>query len=759
MQDASILPPNNPPSRAAATLSLDHKRQVIYSSLLRFSAETVPLREAALDHVVLGALIGSSLEKPFKIGQVQSNLSFGDTSPQIREDVVRQALGRLVEQEKVVEHHGLARKSFYLNQKGTDELSRMIGSSQNMFDAVLETLLQHTQSLFTYEQGCVVCRKFIFECFSRFGRNLARTVTGNLNREELIQAADLGGAFRAAIQGAALSPTAVESLRARCTAFLKSNAPQDVQLKFHLSQGYYFAQLLGFEDKGFNPLSKEAFCNSTFYLDTNVLLAGTLAWQTPESLFDEVVTIAKQLGISLKVTRATLNEAGHVITEKERELTRIFGTLPTLLIMKSEDEFIHAFTLARGRNTALTLPEFFASLHALEHELSARWGIELDDRTEHDILQGRNFDRVRDLFDAKAEKYRAFKKSENVLLHDVAHYALVQDARKVNPKTWFLTRDRTLMEAASELAVKTQPFSFLLLGFLHSISPFLTSKNSSLTFVELLSAFITQEIIPTHALFSTSELAIMAEFHDEVMSTPAEQLELAFDYIKSRVLEGKQYKVADIPRVSLELRKFLAKPKEEQIRALQAERERLEAERLQAEQKATASQSEAEAHKHVSASLHAELAALRASHSEMEGKLGSLLAMEEKRSNAWRFWSMIFGLAIGTAGFCLSARLANLLSGPLSLTTASGRGWVDLALRVAGAIAFVTPSYIYLVKRKLSGELTTVFLGLVVATCLYASHIFRKEAISEWADSIGFATPIVIVLLAWALHKRRSQKR
>src|SRR5260370_2477721 len=67
----------------------------------------------------------------------------------------------------------------------------------------------------------------------------------------------------------------------------------------------------------------------------------------------------------------------------------------------------------------------------------------------------------------------------------------------------------------------------------------------------------------------------MAEYHQDVMATPTDQVLRAFDYVKLKTLQGRPYRRADIPEVSLQLRKFLSSSREEQITALEMERARV----------------------------------------------------------------------------------------------------------------------------------------------------------------------------------------
>jgi hypothetical protein len=67
------------------------------------------------------------------------------------------------------------------------------------------------EHLVSYNIGAAICKKFIFECFARYGQIIARNVTGNISHETLMRSLDVSAAFDAAIAGRGLSHEAIES--------------------------------------------------------------------------------------------------------------------------------------------------------------------------------------------------------------------------------------------------------------------------------------------------------------------------------------------------------------------------------------------------------------------------------------------------------------------------------------------------------------------------------------------------------------------
>ena len=134
-------------------------------------------------------------------------------------------------------------------------------------------------------------------------------------------------------------------------------------------------------------------------------------------------------------------------------------------------------------------------------------------------------------------------------LHDVCHFALLtQDERRDGRKSWFLTRDKTLIRAAGDLGGGQLPFCFLFAGFLQSISPFLEAPDAQHSLVELFSAVLEGEIgdqnVSGESLFNLSELKNYFRISYRCakmgvspwIDSGTEHLVPAFDYVKNNIL-------------------------------------------------------------------------------------------------------------------------------------------------------------------------------------------------------------------------------
>ena len=554
-------------------MTTDEQRQILYAALLRYSPETGSLRERALDRFVLAALLGSSRSEPMTIEVVQQLTVLVPNSPGLRTDVIDDILARLTRSNRVDLVETSTGDRYFLTDLGRQHTDEAAESAAHLFRPVLDRMLRDTAGVFSPDVGEVVCRTFISECFARFGHQIAKAVTGDLEDDGSFGGADINGAFDAAIQDISLSEEAIRTLRARCNRFLRSMEPDDKDLRFRLAQSYYVVQLLELSPQDFNPLADDAFSGAVFFLDTNVVFDAVMS-EDSSRRFRELVRASGSLGIELQVTVATLDEAISVASLRVEAIEKIVDTLPEEFLARTNDDFILAFRAARAVQPNITPTEFLAPFEQLP-SLLRDLGIAIDDRHADEIAGAKDLAQECQIVSHAAEKHRGWPKNSAVSLHDVCHFFLVREQRQAGKKAWFLTRDHTLSHAAVQLAPGELPFCFPLVAFLQSVSPFLETPAARHSLVDVFSAVLDGEVADLSGshLFDITELRLISELHTDVLSLPKEELVPAFDYVKSNLLKGRPYRREDHTEVALELKKFLTSSARDKQEALLAELE------------------------------------------------------------------------------------------------------------------------------------------------------------------------------------------
>lgn len=734
-----------------SSLTIEEKRQALFAALLSHEKAALPLRERALKRVILGGMIGSSAETPFRIGKIQSNLSFGSEAVQIRTEIIQQTLEQLIREKKVEQTLVLTRRAYYLTPSANDDLNQVIKTSADLFDSVMRRQLTGTEHVIDFESGSAICREFICECMARFGHHLAMTVMGRAKREELTQIQAVQEAFKAAVVGKSISREARDELESVCISFLKSREPDDDRLKFYVTQGFYVAQLLGLENSKFNPLADSAFNGSVFYLDTNLLMLGLLAPNEQSSAIDELARIARLINFELRVASGTLVEAHQAASKRLQGLDRVVSELSTQVLINTNDQVVNGFLEALEDSPSLTPADFFknfATVESLTDVLSNKYGVTVDDRREQDVLEGRDLSEIAKIIQEEAEKTIGKPKPSPVLQHDLCLYCLVQDDRETKPKTWFMTVDHAMIAASTRLVTDgSYPFCYPLLSFLQSVSPFVSSPSEEHSLVNVFSTMLTSQMLPSENVFEMSELLVLADLKDDIQSTPPEQIVRAAASVKRNILHGKTLSASDAPNVLLEIRKNMVSSADMRQRQLQIDAERLAQEsqaekklRLDAEQETQRRQEEIE-RLNREGSQKAEQ--LKQANLQLEKQQRDNARKEQQRRFIW----MCLGLIVG---WILSIAKENLV---MTINQrwqflVSWKTYEETLCSITAMLLMILPSQAFIRKTDLAEnlKLAVICLFLTVAFILNNS-IFRAETWSAISSYIQIAALIAVFII------------
>ena len=714
-------------------MNTDEQRQILYAALLRHSPEAGSLRERALDRFVLVALLGSSESEPMTIQRIQELTVLAPKSPGLRTDVIDETLVRLVHAGRVDHVETSAGDSYFLTGLGRQHTDEATHSAAQLFRPVLDRMLRDTTGLFSEHDGENVCRTFISECFARFGHQIAKAVAGDLTDDESFGGADIEGAFQAAVQTVSLSVEAVQTLRARCNRFLHSMEPDDKDLKFRLAQSYYVVQLLELSPQDSNLLADDAFRGAVFYLDTNVVLDGVMSDDSVRR-FSEIVAASSTLGIELRVTRATIDEAIHVAARHMEDIEKVIAKVPEELLERTKDQFFWAYRDAKAKDSEMTPDEFMTRFQELP-EFLQELNITFENRDANEIVDGRDVSRECQIVNTAAEITRGHGKGDDVSLHDVCHFMLVQEERQGNPKAWFLTKDRTLSNAAAKLAPDELPFCFPLTALLHSVSPFLETSPIRNTFVDVFSAVLDGEVgdLTGRSLFDMTELRLISELHADVLSVPTEQLLPAFDYVKSNLLSGRPYRRDDNMEVALELKKFLTSSAHEKQEALLAE---------------------IELHKRLAATERGKRTDTEQEADRMREEIDRLNT-EARRNKSLSIGLALLGFIVASMCWQFDPELSLLAMSFLGVDGVSTVSF-SIAVRLFGAAVFVG-SVIPALSFMLKGKYCITSYTIVVAIAIGASDVVGLEIVKAVSAHLAVATPIALVI-ALALDTPRNKQ-
>jgi hypothetical protein len=551
------------------SVSIEEKQKSLYAALIRYSSDTQSLRERSIDHLVLIGLQDTSSSNSVRAGDLRVTIGRGVGTGGIRIEYVQESLERLILKSYVIKielHH---RPHYYVSTNGKSELSGLLEESQKIIMPCIDRMLYDFDTAVDRDLLVEVSKKFIINSFVDYGHNIAQCVIGEMPHTDISRIISIDKIFSKSVRDVKLNEEERTGLYSRCHRFIRSQDKKDIEVKFLLTQAYYLAKVFEIDERDFDPLAEDSFKGAIIYLDSNVVFESIFDHDN-NRYFDDLISAAKKLGISLHLTQATLDEIGRVLTNKVPVLEKIFSVIPEQLYRNTNDHIVQGYIEFLGGNPGESPLKFIQSIGDIREGLERR-GVVYEDMNIEQDFNSTNLAEISSLVRLIACETRGFNKTVQVANHDAAHLMLVIKNRSAGKKSWFLTKDKTLADARLRFEQK-RPLFFSISTLVQCISPFAQGSQSDSLF-NLFEKVLEDDasLRGVNGLFELSELQIISEYHQDILSTEPEQLNLAFDYVKSTLLNGQEITNKNQHKVSLEIKKFLRCSSDQQKNIMQQE--------------------------------------------------------------------------------------------------------------------------------------------------------------------------------------------
>jgi len=270
-------------------------------------------------------------------------------------------------------------------------------------------------------------------------------------------------------------------------------------------------------------------------------------------------------------------------------------------------------------------------------------------------------------------------------------------------------------------------------------------------------------MFPSESMFDLQELNVLCEMHEDVLSTPPEQLIRALDYVKRAVLHGSPYRANDTPKIALGLKKFLTSSGEERRRVLEAETLRLsnEAEKERAESKGQrlAREQAEQAARNTDAhndELRRQNDCLKKEKAELREILNGIRRGMDLQQSRDRLRMAIGGTILG-ALIWLSAGSIEEMASVWKASLATHRTLLHAILGSLGALIFSFPALLYVRGASWSAQLKVCATTVVIAVGIAFGHAFGDAAVAAWSNYVAIATLIAPVLALSRPQRRTAQ--
>jgi len=329
-----------------------------------------------------------------------------------------------------------------------------------------------------------------------------------------------------------------EWLTKQYSSFLGASRSEDSKLLWRYATSMFAATLVNarlFADN----ISMETFTDSTFILDTNVLMILGLEGY---ELSDSIAALENELehyNIKLKYFYLTKEEFNRAINGKREEVISIYQSYSSNVIKNTRDLHITTSRLRQCKSVN-DVENFFSTINTIPKKFKSKLELELLDNAElnNEINKSKNNSIIGDKLSKIYFNRTGRQKKTLTKEHDIGLIVGTQYLRK-SQNCWILTRDGTICRYAVENPIRDEyPIAISLGVLINLIAMNISSSHiDPHDFADLFSAVIKFSLFPEEDVFTISDLSIMLEVKDQISDLPDETvMDIAKEVNKQRIM-------------------------------------------------------------------------------------------------------------------------------------------------------------------------------------------------------------------------------
>ena len=314
-------------------------------------------------------------------------------------------------------------------------------------------------------------------------------------------------------------------LKRQFLEFIDSSRPEDNKLLWLFGIAQFSAKLIHariFTDN----ISAEMFRDSTFILDTNVLMIlGLEGFELSNSL-RTLEEFFKKLNIKLlylNISRTEYMGANEHLRQIFKNIFRSYSPKVRSKLSKSDP---HTSTILKRKcQTEDDIDTFFSQLIDVPEYFQDDYRIEKLDHPKIDTIydSAKSDEILKSKLNEINLRIKQKKKKENALIHDATLIKVAESLRETT-KCWILTRDSTLISYGINNTFRNdEPLAVSLIVLLN----LLTYSNDNLNpeeFAALFATLVKLSLVPDETVFTHEDLQYILDTNIEINNLPDEEV-------------------------------------------------------------------------------------------------------------------------------------------------------------------------------------------------------------------------------------------
>ncbi len=542
------------PSRGSAALDIQAQRLLLFSTKIRFSPETQPIRDSAINKLIEQTLLLA--DEPITVTEIQKQgaLCFLDGASALPIKDLEAALARLEKDGRVVTDQKGVLLRFQLVESVKTELWHAEAVAESRYSETINKLFKGVPG--GREKYGTAFLECLCRIFARLGEKYVRHIQGELAPKELFSQPDVQRSFQEVKAKYPLID--IKVLERAVYRIFEEHDPGFVQLKWNLGQNYYVAKTLGLDPSG-RLLSKEVFGNAVLYLDTNVLMECLEPSARHYENFQGLSNGCRDLNSSLAVCQISIDELRRAFGRERETLAKIVEKIPEETQSKVKGVLFTAYLTALKKSTKVELDDLFQAYHEPSSSLRSLYDVQVVDNKW--FVDAVDASEVKKFAEALREAYnRPWKqKTANAACHDALLLGWIQKERNEKGiNAWAVTLDYSLPDFRDSKAGELKPFAVTLDALVHWMSPM--ELGNSDKFAEIFSEAIKNHLLPQENFFDTRDFLVFSEMEWASKQLPAKEVEDCIRHVKATVPHANPMDPKDREKIHREMVKFFADP-------------------------------------------------------------------------------------------------------------------------------------------------------------------------------------------------------
>lgn len=535
-------------------IDIAQKRSLLFTARMRFSASGVDVRRQAIQKIIEQNL-ASAGRKFLTIDEIREILDCQGVFTVLRDADVRYGIKELEDnnrvEKKIVE--GVTR--YRLSESAYYENINLIKESER-------ELAQIIQELFGEEPGRAEVYKNAFirllcTLFARLSHVYVQVILGDIKPDDFIDQKAFNEILEKVLKEENIPDP--ELFKYGVAKFFRESSPAFSRIKWNMAQNYYVAKALGVDEGGI-LLSAQALSGATFYLDTNVLLAGLIPENRHYGSFKELINVCKKFNITPSVTHITHKELIHTIVNESELVKEVINKIPDKTKPKIDSILLEPFFNAKEKNQQLKFDKWFEEFLKIAESLETGLGIQMiDDVWFEQEVDSQDTVKVADELSDLYLKLRKRQKSKSAAIHDALLLRWVDNkkSREDDPH-WIITLDTTLPVYVRDPKNQINAKVLTLDALLQWTAPHRKKDEGEDALAEIFAESLRYQIMPRDVFFKLEDFKVFVVMGIETAELPAEDVEACIRHIKKVLPDVDLTKAEDREKLDREIRKKFA---------------------------------------------------------------------------------------------------------------------------------------------------------------------------------------------------------